>query len=139
MSKKIRDWVDDRAARAWVAIRGRVSDDELRDAYRRAWLVVSASYAEGWGMSLTEGGACGTPCVATDIAGHRGAAIDGVTGILVPSPESIGPATVELLRDADRREALGQAAVEHAAGLSWTAVAARQLELLADTCTSVPG
>ena len=128
-------WIRANAADAWVDVRGRVTDEELLDAYRRAWLVVSASYAEGWGMSLTEGGACGTPCVATDIAGHRGAAIDGRTGLLVSDPVAIGPAVADPLADPQRRAALAEGAIEHAAGLSWTAVAARHLELLAITCT----
>jgi glycosyltransferase involved in cell wall biosynthesis len=123
-------WIDDHDAGDWVERRGRVSDDDLVDAYRRAWLVVSASHAEGWGMSLTEGGACATPCVATDIAGHRGSCIDGSTGLLVADPEAIGAAVAALMLDDDRREAMGRAAVAHANGLSWTAVAARQLDVL---------
>jgi glycosyltransferase involved in cell wall biosynthesis len=107
-----------------------VSDDDLVDAYRRAWLVVSASHAEGWGMSLTEGGACGTPCVATDIAGHRGSCIDGVTGVLVADVDALGGDVAALLLDDHQRRAMATAAIDHAQGLSWTAVAARQLELL---------
>jgi glycosyltransferase involved in cell wall biosynthesis len=124
-------WVADHDAADWVERRGRVSDEDLLDAYRRAWLVVSASHAEGWGMSLTEGGACGTPCVATDIAGHRGSCIDGSTGVLVADTGALGGAVAALLLDDDRRQAMGLAAIEHAKGLSWTAVAARQLDVLA--------
>jgi glycosyltransferase involved in cell wall biosynthesis len=123
-------WIADHDAAGWVERRGRVSDDDLVDAYRRAWLVVTASHAEGWGMSLTEGGACGTPCVATDIAGHRGSCIDGVTGVLVADVDALGGEVAALLLDDDRRRAMGSAAIDHAQSLSWTAVAARQLELL---------
>jgi glycosyltransferase involved in cell wall biosynthesis len=123
-------WIADHDAAGWVERRGRVSDDDLVDAYRRAWLVVSASHAEGWGMSLTEGGACGTPCVATDIAGHRGSCIDGVTGVLVADVDALGGDVAALLLDDHRRRAMATAAIDHAQGLSWTAVAARQLELL---------
>ncbi len=124
-------WIAEHDASSWVDRRGRVSDDELVEAYRRAWLVVSASHAEGWGMSLTEGAACGTPCVATDIAGHRGSCIDGVTGVLVADPAAMGQEIASLVCDHDRRHRMATAAVEHARGLSWTAVAARQLDLLA--------
>jgi glycosyltransferase involved in cell wall biosynthesis len=133
----IERWVAAHRASGWVQLRGRVDDAELVAAYRRAWLVVSASHAEGWGMSLTEGAACGTPCVATDIAGHRGSAIDGVTGVLVEDPERLGDAVAELLLDDGRRAAMGRAGLDHAAELSWTAVAARHLELVAEACTTV--
>lgn len=126
----IESWIDDHAAADWVTLSGRVSDADLVHAYRSAWLVVSASQAEGWGMSLTEGAACGTPCVATDIAGHRGAAVDGVTGTLVADIDQLGGAVADLLDDDDRRRRMGSAAIDHAAGLSWTAVAARQLDVL---------
>jgi glycosyltransferase involved in cell wall biosynthesis len=127
-------WVAEHGAGDWVRLRGRVDDDELVEAYRRAWLVVSASHAEGWGMSLTEGAACATPCVATDIAGHRGSAIADVTGVLVADTGELGDAVAALLLDGDRRTRMAQAGLEHAAGLSWTAVAARHLELVADVC-----
>jgi glycosyltransferase involved in cell wall biosynthesis len=132
----IEAWITEHDAAEWVHLDGRVSDEALVHAYRSAWLVVSASHAEGWGMSLTEGGACGTPCVATDIAGHRGAAIDGVTGLLVADIDRLGPtvrlgsAVAALLVDGERRSAMRTASIEHAAGLSWTAVAARQLDVL---------
>lgn len=136
----IEQWIEQHDAGDRVRLLGRVDDAELLDAYRRAWLVVSASHAEGWGMSLTEGGACATPCVATDIAGHRGAALPDRTGVLVAeqstasaTADRLAEAVSDLLRDGPRRGRLGAAAVEHARGLSWTSVAARQLDLLCDS------
>lgn len=132
----IEAWITEHDAGEWVSLDGRVSDAALVHAYRSAWLVVSASHAEGWGMSLTEGGACGTPCVATDIAGHRGAAIDGVTGLLVTDTKQLGFTITDLLLDVARRTAMSAAAIEHASGLSWTAVATRQLDVLCAAVTS---
>jgi len=126
----IETWIAEHDAANWVTLSGRVSDDELVQAYRSAWIVVSASHAEGWGMSLTEGAACGTPCVATDIAGHRGAAVSGVTGLLVADPNDLGGAVGDLIDDTDRRRRMSASAIEHASGLSWTAVAAQQLNVL---------
>ncbi len=125
-------WIADHDAAEWVHLHGFVDDDELLRNYRRAWLVVSASKAEGWGMSLTEAAACGTPAVATDIAGHRGSAIDGVTGVLVADTDALADVIAALLADPERRAAMSAAAIEHARGFSWDDVAARQLELLAD-------
>jgi glycosyltransferase involved in cell wall biosynthesis len=129
-------WIDDRGANAWATLCGRVGDGELVAAYQRAWLVMSASYAEGWGMSLTEGAACATPAVATDIAGHRGAVIDGVSGLLVD--ESTGAAGLaaaveSVLGDRSHWNSLSSGALAHAASLSWDEVARRHLELLVGT------
>ena len=73
----------------WIRFAGRVERRDLVAEYRRAWLVVSGSLAEGWGLSLTEAAACGTPAVATDIRGHRSSVVDGVTGVLV-EPDELG-------------------------------------------------
>jgi glycosyltransferase involved in cell wall biosynthesis len=126
----IEAWIDAHDATGWVNLLGRVGDDRLVEAYRRAWLVVSASHAEGWGMSLTEGGACATPCVATDIAGHRGSCVPGETGILVDDPGRLGEEIAALLADDARRSRFAQAAVGRARGLSWTAVATRHLAVV---------
>ncbi len=125
-------WIDAHDAASWVTLLGRVSDDGLVAEYQSAWLAVSGSHAEGWGMSLTEAGACATPSVATDIPGHREAMIDGVTGLLVRDVDALGAAVGELLDDEQRRVRFGAAAIDHARGLSWAAVAAQQLELLCE-------
>ena len=119
----------------WIDLPGRVSRDNLVDAYRSAWLVVSASLAEGWGLSLTEGAACATPCVATDIAGHRSSVVDRETGLLVPL-ERLGSATADLLCDDLRRAGLAREALSRAGTLSWDTVAA---EILAELAVQVPG
>ncbi|MGI9645744.1 MAG: glycosyltransferase family 4 protein [Ilumatobacteraceae bacterium] len=129
----IEAWIRDHDADGWVTLRGRVTDDELLDAYRRAWVVLSASHAEGWGMSLSEGNACGTPSVASDIAGHRCAVVDGRSGVLAGESE-LGTALADLLGDDERRAMMSAAGVDLARQLSWTSVAAQHLELLVEAC-----
>lgn len=105
-------------ASEWIRLRGRIGHDELLDAYRSSWLVVSGSIAEGWGLSLTEGAACGTPSVATDIRGHRSSVVDGRSGLLA-APERLGRTIAEVLRDRDLLDRLRSGALEWAATLSW--------------------
>jgi glycosyltransferase involved in cell wall biosynthesis len=126
--------VDHHGAHHWVRFAGRVDDHELVELYRSAWAVVSASVAEGWGMTLTEAAACGTPAVATDIVGHRDAVVHGETGVLAAdsTAEALGAAIVAVLGDRDRVDALGAAAARRAAALRWDATAHRLLSLLAE-------
>ena len=88
-------WIAEHDAAGWVHLLGQLSGEALRDEYRKAWLVGSASLAEGWGLSMTEAAACATPAVATDIRGHRCSVIDGRTGVLV-QPDSLGSAIAAL-------------------------------------------
>ena len=67
-------------------------------------------------MVLTEAFAAGTPAVASDIAGYRDVARDGVDSVLVPSadPAALGEALRELALDPERRLRMGDAARERA-------------------------
>jgi glycosyltransferase involved in cell wall biosynthesis len=118
----MRSELEARAAAAgaadWIRFPGRVDREDLVAHYRRAWLVVSGSLAEGWGLSLTEGAACGTPCVATDIRGHRSSVVAGQTGILV-EPSMLGTTVADVLTDHPRRHALADAALTRARTLTW--------------------
>ncbi len=128
--------VDDVGGTDWVELPGRVSDDALVELYQRAWVLSSASSHEGWGMSVTEAAACATPAVVTDIAGHRDAVVDSVTGTLVPFdeaalPDRLGDALAALLTDPERRRRMADAAAGHAAGFTWRATATRLMAILA--------
>ena len=81
--------IEERDAGAYVELAGRISDAALVDLYRQAWVLASTSAREGWGMTITEAAACGTPAVVTDIAGHRDAVGHGVTGFLASTHEEL--------------------------------------------------
>ena len=116
----LRRWIGAHRAEGWVELAAHVSRPRLRDHYREAWVVASASLAEGWGLSLTEAAACGTPAVATDIRGHRSSVLDGRTGVLVP-PARLGRALADVLSDARWRAELAEAALARARALTWDA------------------
>ena len=122
--------VADLGAGDWVEMPGRVEDDELVRSYQEAWLVSSASSHEGWGMTLTEAAACGTPAVATDIPGHADAVVHGRTGLICADAD-LGSAVAALLLDTARRDAMSAAGLERAATLTWEATALSLLQLLA--------
>jgi glycosyltransferase involved in cell wall biosynthesis len=109
----------------WITFIGQVTHRDLVDLYRRSWIVASASLAEGWGLTLTEAAACGTPAVATDIRGHRSSVVDGVTGVLSPLA-GLGDAIADVLLDDARRAELAAAALARAKTLTWD-VAARDI------------
>jgi glycosyltransferase involved in cell wall biosynthesis len=118
-------------AASWLTLPGRLDDDALRALYRRAWLVGSTSVREGWGMTLTEAAACGTPAVATRITGHDDAVIDGESGYLVEGVEQFANAADAIIADPMLRRRLGQGALRHAARFTWETTAAGTLEVLA--------
>lgn len=124
----IEEWVRAHEA-TWVTLAGRVGREELRDHYRRSWIVASASLAEGWGLALTEAAGCGTPAVATDISGHRCSVLHDRTGILAPL-ERLGDSIAEVLTNDGLRARLSRDAESRARTLTWDALAVGVLEPL---------
>jgi glycosyltransferase involved in cell wall biosynthesis len=116
----------------WLRFVGRVTDDELVDWYRRAWVVVSASRREGFGLTLTEAAACATPVVATRIPGHLDAVADGVSGLLAGNMRELADAVVTVLEQPQLRERLREGALEHASQFSWEASTAALFGALCD-------
>ena len=119
-------------AESWIALPGRVKRDDLVALYRQAWVLASSSLREGWGMTLTEAAACGTPAVATDIVGHRDAVTHGVSGLLADDrPGRLGVALTEVLSDAVLRRRLSKGALDRARWFNWDRTARITLEALA--------
>lgn len=81
----------------------------------RPWMQAADAFAlsslwEGLPMSLLEAGACGLPCVATDVAGAREIVIDGQTGYIAApgDAESLGRAMTRLMRmRPENRQSMG--------------------------------
>jgi glycosyltransferase involved in cell wall biosynthesis len=116
-------------ADSWLQLPGHLPDHEVVEWYRQAWVVASASRREGWGMTLTEAGACGTPAVATRIAGHADAVVDGKSGLLA-TDEGLAAALERVVTDDELRDQLGRGALAHASTFTWEATARRALEAL---------
>ena len=118
--------------------------EDLAILYNAADLFVSTSWAEGFGLTLAEALACGTPVIAqdcssiTEVAGPGAVLIEPMGLITVmqgqdqwlPDIPAFSEAIEELYLDGDKREELGRAGLAHVREkFSWD-VAARQFDQL---------
>jgi glycosyltransferase involved in cell wall biosynthesis len=67
----------------FVSFNGRLSDMELSNVVASSWLNVHTSITEGWGYSILEAAASGTPTVAYDVPGVKDAIEEGKNGIKI--------------------------------------------------------
>ncbi len=70
-----------------VVFRGRVSNDEVRDLYRRAAFVLQPG-EEDFGIAPIEAQACGRPVVALATGGAAETVVPGETGVLADTPDT---------------------------------------------------
>jgi glycosyltransferase involved in cell wall biosynthesis len=110
---------------ARVQFTGRVSDAMKRSLLERAWLHAITSTKEGWGISVLEAAACGTPTVASDTPGLRDAVVHGESGLLVKhgNVTALADAIRSLLSDRARLDRLAAGARARAEGFTWDAAA----------------
>ncbi|NNN22133.1 MAG: glycosyltransferase family 4 protein [Acidimicrobiales bacterium] len=113
------DSVNNADATSWIALKGRVSDQDLLELYRNAWLHVSASSREGWGLTVLEAGGSYLPSVTFNIPGFMDSVIDGVSGYLAQDPNDMAVKIEMLLKDTKLREKMGAKANEFARKLTW--------------------
>jgi glycosyltransferase involved in cell wall biosynthesis len=85
-----------------VEVLGRLSDEELADRYRRAWVFCLPSTYEGFGVPYIEAMVSGTAVVASRNAGATEVLERGRLGVLADD-QALGRSLVELLLDPDRR------------------------------------
>jgi glycosyltransferase involved in cell wall biosynthesis len=126
-----------------VRFPGPRTGEELERAYAAADLLVLPSYAETYGMVVTEALSRGLPVLATEVGGVAealGHAEDGTRpGMLVPpgDPAALAAALRAWLGDAELRDRLRLAARERRAKLRpWAATASAVADVLAGVVVS---
>jgi glycosyltransferase involved in cell wall biosynthesis len=124
-----------------VRFLGFVPEEEKLRLLQRSWVHVLVSEKEGWGITVLEAAACGTPSVASDAPGLRDSVLDGRTGLLVPHGRvgALADSIRRLLVDAGERGEMGRAARAFAEGLTWERAAARLGSALRDAVATPRG
>jgi glycosyltransferase involved in cell wall biosynthesis len=117
-----------------VRFRGFVSEPEKIALFQRAWGNLFPSPKEGWGITVIEAAACGTPSIASNSPGLRDSVRHGETGFLVRhgDVEGLAQRMLELAGQPALVAALGTAARRFAEGLTWERTASTTEQHLRD-------
>ncbi|HUQ85826.1 MAG TPA: glycosyltransferase [Candidatus Limnocylindrales bacterium] len=111
---------------------GRVSEEEKARQLSQSWAVVQPSQMEGWGITVIEANANGTPVIASRVSGLVDSVIDGQTGILV-EPKHIdhfAHAIKNIFGDKALRKTLSENAFEWAKNFNWDTSASNFQKLI---------
>jgi len=100
---------------------GKVPEEIKIKWMQRAWVIVSTSTKEGWGITVTEAAACRTPAIAYNVPGLRDSVRHMETGILV-EPRNIvqlAKMIIWILSDSNMRDVLSENAHKLALKFTW--------------------
>lgn len=131
---ELRELVTELKQEEAVRFHGFVSHADKLRLLRTTWANVFPSPKEGWGITIIEAAACGTPSLASDSPGLRDSVRHERTGYLVRHGDAAALAArmLELAGNPELVERLGAAARAHAEALSWDAAADATEAHLAD-------
>jgi glycosyltransferase involved in cell wall biosynthesis len=113
-----------------VTFAGVLSQEDLRQYYGAADVLVLASSREGWANVLLESLACGTPVIATNVGGTSEIIRSAAAGVLIEqrTPEAIAHAVASLLAHCPGRAVTRRYAERY----GWAATTQGQLDLFRD-------
>lgn len=137
--ERLRDLVADRGLARVVRFHGFTSHALKVGFYSQAWALLTATDREGWGLSIIEAAACGTPALCLDVPGVRDAVVHAKTGWLARSTEELYSAIARLIHDDLWRRSLSHAALERARQFTWQASASEAREVLIRTAQDHAG
>ena len=117
-----------------VVFHGFVSEERKIDLMRAAWANVFPSPKEGWGITVIEAAACGTPSLASASPGLRDSVRHGETGFLVAhgDAEALAARMIQVANSRPLVARLGDSARRFAEQLTWESAAAATERHLGD-------
>lgn len=104
-----------------VAFTGQISEKEKDDHLRLSHFLLYTSVREGWGLSVTEANALGTPAAVYPVGGLTESTIAGVTGIVSENetPRSLAESLLHVLTEPDVYQNYRRAAWKRAIEFHW--------------------
>jgi glycosyltransferase involved in cell wall biosynthesis len=124
-----------------VRFLGFVTDEHKLRLMRTSWANVFPSVKEGWGLTVVEAAACGTPSLTSNSPGLRDSVRDGVTGYLVPHDDAraLARRMLELAERPALVDTLGKQARAFAESLTWESAARATESHLAEVIAEQSG
>jgi glycosyltransferase involved in cell wall biosynthesis len=110
--------------RGLVRLHGNLSRSEIRAAYRRSDIFVSAATLESFGIAALEARCAGLPVVARSRTGIQEFVTHGRDGLLLPSDREMADALVGLAVSPDARLWLRRRCRQTPPGVTWSEVLA---------------
>jgi glycosyltransferase involved in cell wall biosynthesis len=123
----------ERRAPKGVVFFGRLPEGKKVELIRRAHLLLCPAVREGWGLTITEASALGTPAIGYQVPGTRDAILDGETGFLVPfgATGELARTALRVMTNEELKERISRNCLAHAKKFDWDVTANQMMEFMA--------
>lgn len=121
----LQKYVTEKGLNENVEFLGYLTEQEKAEEMAKSWLFVTMALKEGWGITVIEANAAGTPVIGSNVPGLRDSIKNDITGKLVDLNDSqkLADALTELLSDDEKLKKMSNEAKKWASKFTWDASA----------------
>ena len=130
--KELRELVKNLQLEKNVIFHGFINKKKKIELYQKSWIFINPSIKEGWGLTIIEANACGTPAISYNVPGLKESIKDNYNGLLVHAIDyyQLSEKIIELLENDDLRNKLSKNANIWSKNFNWDKSASDFLDLL---------
>ncbi len=130
----LKNYVKSKNLTGKIEFLGYVTEEEKAKLLAEAWLFVTMPLKEGWGITVIEANAMGTPAIGADVPGLQDSIKNNETGLLTPfnNPGLLAEKIQRLIENEHERERLSENARDWASRFSWESSANHFLQKISD-------
>lgn len=96
--------------------------DQKTKLLKQSWSLLLPSVKEGWGLVITEAGACGTTSIVTNVTGLKDSVVKDQTGLIIsaePTADELVEAMTTIIQEKKLREKFSQMAYHYSKKFTW--------------------
>lgn len=128
--QNLKEYVNQKGLQNNIEFLGYLSEEQKAKEMAKSWLFVTMALKEGWGITVIEANAAGTPVIGSDVPGLRDSIKNNITGKLVDlnDPKKLSMVLIDLMNDKEKLNSMSNEAKNWASNFTWDKSADHFLE-----------
>ncbi|WKZ70287.1 MAG: glycosyltransferase family 4 protein [Melioribacteraceae bacterium] len=117
----LKEYVNQKGLQNNIEFLGYLTEEQKAEEMAKSWLFVTMALKEGWGITVIEANAAGTPVIGSDVPGLRDSIRDNITGKLVDlnNQDKLSASLIELLTNKEKLNSMSCEAKNWASNFTW--------------------
>ncbi len=119
--RELKELVQNKKLENDVIFHGFIDEEKKIQLYQESWVFINPSVKEGWGLTVIEANACGTPAIAYNVPGLKESIKNNFNGLLVDSVDfySLSKTIKEFLKHEELRNNISRNAIIWSKNFNW--------------------